>query len=241
MTRANGGDRQGHEPARRIGGVKTAVIVFPGSNCDRDSAVAIEAVTGRAPAMVWHADTSLPPVDLIVIPGGFAYGDYLRSGAMAAHSPVMREVAAKARSGVPVLGICNGFQVLTEAGLLPGVLMRNARLRFICRDVVLRVERDDTIFTRRYRAGVTVTMPVAHNDGNYVADHETVARLEGEGLIAFRYLENPNGSAAAIAGILDPARRILGMMPHPERAAEAVLGGTDGRALFEALAESLAA
>ena len=221
--------------------MKTAVIVFPGSNCDRDSAVAVEAVTGRAPAMVWHGEAALPPVDLIVIPGGFAYGDYLRSGAMAAHSPVMREVAAKARAGVAVLGICNGFQVLTEAGLLPGALMRNAGLRFICRDVDLSVERADTIFTRRYRAGATVTMPVAHNDGNYVADGETVARLEGEGLVAFRYRQNPNGSTAAIAGILDPARRILGLMPHPERAADSVLGGTDGRALFEGLAESLAA
>ena len=221
--------------------MKTAVIVFPGSNCDRDSAVVVEAVTGRTPSMVWHGDTALLPVDLIVVPGGFAYGDYLRSGAMAAHSPVMREVAARARAGVAVLGICNGFQVLTEAGLLPGALMRNAGLRFICRDVALSVERDDTIFTRRYRAGTTVTMPVAHNDGNYAADPETVARLEGEGLIAFRYRDNPNGSTAAIAGIFDPARRILGMMPHPERAAEVVLGGTDGRALFEGLAESLAA
>lgn len=219
--------------------MKSAVIVFPGSNCDRDSAVAIEAVTGQAPAMVWHADTALPPVDLIVIPGGFAYGDYLRAGAMAAHSPVMAEVAARARAGTAVLGICNGFQVLTEAGLLPGALMRNAGLRFVCRDVALRVERGDTIFTRRYAPGAAVAMPVAHNDGNYVADPETLARLEGEGLVAFRYRENPNGSLAAIAGILDPTCRILGMMPHPERAAEPVLGGTDGRALFEALAESL--
>ena len=220
--------------------MKTAVIVFPGSNCDRDSAVAIEAVTGRAPAMVWHADAELPPVDLIVIPGGFAYGDYLRSGAMAAHSPAMAEIRARARAGVAVLGICNGFQVLTEAGLLPGALMRNAGLRFICRDVALRVERADTVFTRRYAPAASLTMPVAHNDGNYVADRETVARLEGEGLVAFRYRDNPNGSVAAIAGIFDPTLRILGMMPHPERAAEAAHGGTDGRALFEALAGSLA-
>ena len=220
--------------------MKTAVIVFPGSNCDRDSAVAIEAVTGRTPAMVWHADAELPPVDLIVIPGGFAYGDYLRSGAMAAHSPAMAEIRARARAGVAVLGICNGFQVLTEAGLLPGALMRNAGLRFICRDVALRVERADTVFTRRYAPGAPLTMPVAHNDGNYVADRETVARLEGEGLVAFRYRDNPNGSVAAIAGIFDPTLRILGMMPHPERAAEAAHGGTDGRALFEALAGSLA-
>ena len=240
MTRATGGDRRDHETARHIGAVKAAVIVFPGSNCDRDSAVAIEAVAGRAPAMVWHADAALPPVDLIVIPGGFAYGDYLRSGAMAAHSPVMREVAAKAREGVAVLGICNGFQVLTEAGLLPGALMRNAGLRFVCRDVALRVERPDTVFTSRYAAGAELAMPVAHNDGNYVADPETLARLEGEGLVVFRYLDNPNGSAGAIAGILDSRCRILGMMPHPERAAEAALGGTDGRALFESLAESLA-
>ena len=220
--------------------MKAAVIVFPGSNCDRDTAVAIEAAAGRAPAMVWHADAELPAVDLIAIPGGFAYGDYLRSGAMAAHSPVMRAVAARARAGTAVLGICNGFQVLTEAGLLPGVLMRNAGLRFICRDVALRVERADTVFTRRYAPGAALTLPVAHNDGNYVADRATIDRLEGEGLVAFRYRDNPNGSAASIAGIFDPTRRILGMMPHPERAAEAVLGGTDGRALFESLAESLA-
>ncbi|MDE0056945.1 MAG: phosphoribosylformylglycinamidine synthase subunit PurQ [Defluviicoccus sp.] len=220
--------------------MKAAVIVFPGSNCDRDTAVAIEAVAGRAPAMVWHAETELPAVDLIAIPGGFAYGDYLRSGAMAAHSPVMRAVAARARAGTPVLGICNGFQVLTEAGLLPGALMRNAGLRFICRDVALRVERSDTVFTRRYAPGAALTMPVAHNDGNYVADSATIDRLEGEGLVAFRYRDNPNGSAAAIAGIFDPARRILGMMPHPERAADAALGGIDGRALFESLADSLA-
>ena len=220
--------------------MKAAVIVFPGSNCDRDSAVAIEAVAGRPPAMVWHADPELPPVDLIVIPGGFAYGDYLRSGAMAAHSPAMAEIRARARAGVAVLGICNGFQVLTEAGLLPGALMRNAGLRFVCRDVALRVERSDTVFTRRYPPAAALTMPVAHNDGNYVADRETLARLEGEGLIAFRYRDNPNGSASAIAGIFDPGLRVLGMMPHPERAAEPAHGGTDGRALFEALAESLA-
>ncbi len=221
--------------------MKTAVIVFPGSNCDRDSAVAIGAATGRSPAMVWHADTALPPVDAIVIPGGFAYGDYLRAGAMAAHSPVMREVAARARAGVAVLGICNGFQVLTEAGLLPGALIRNAGLRFVCRDVALRVERSDTIFTGRYASGATVSMPVAHNDGNYVADSETLARLEGEGMIAFRYRDNPNGSTAGIAGVFDPTLRILGMMPHPERAAESLLGGTDGRVLFESLAQGLAA
>ena len=220
--------------------MRAAVIVFPGSNCDRDSAVAIEAAAGRPPAMVWHADAELPPVDLIVIPGGFAYGDYLRSGAMAAHSPVMAEIGARARAGVAVLGICNGFQVLTEAGLLPGALMRNAGLRFVCRDVALGVERSDTVFTRRYAPAASLTLPVAHNDGNYVADRETLARLEGEGLVAFRYRDNPNGSASDIAGIFDPGLRVLGMMPHPERAAEPAHGGTDGRALFESLAGSLA-
>ena len=221
--------------------MKSAVIVFPGSNCDRDAAVALRAVTGWAPAMVWHAENALPDVDLIVVPGGFAYGDYLRAGAMAAHSPVMRAVADKAKAGVAVLGICNGFQVLTEAGLLPGALMRNAGLRFVCREIGLRVERDDTIFTRAYRQGTLIRLPIAHNEGNYAADAETLARLEGEGLIAFRYEtgDNPNGSLAEIAGIFDPARRVLGMMPHPERAWDAALGGTDGAALFDGLARAL--
>ena len=221
--------------------MKSAVIVFPGSNCDRDAAVALRAVSGREPAMVWHGEAALPDLDLIVVPGGFAYGDYLRAGAMAAHSPVMHAVADKAKAGVAVLGICNGFQVLTEAGLLPGALMRNAGLRFVCREVDLSVARDDTIFTEGYQEGALIRLPIAHNEGNYVADAETLARLEGEGLIAFRYGpdSNPNGSLADIAGIFDPTRRVLGMMPHPERACDAVLGGTDGRALFDGLARAL--
>ena len=172
--------------------MKAAVIVFPGSNCDRDAAVALEAATGRAPAMVWHGDAELPQSDLIVLPGGFSYGDYLRSGAMAAHSPVMREVIKRAKAGTPVLGICNGFQVLTEARLLPGVLMRNATLKFICKDVHLRVERTDTRFTGRYEKGEVVRFPIAHKDGSYFADDETLARLEGEGRVAFRYCD-PQG------------------------------------------------
>ncbi len=222
--------------------MRSAVIVFPGSNCDRDAAVALRMAAGRAPRMVWHGETALPDVDLIVVPGGFAYGDYLRAGAMAAHSPVMRAVAEKARAGVAVLGICNGFQVLTEAGLLPGALMRNAGLRFVCRDVGLRVERNDTIFTALYAARAPIRLPIAHNEGNYVADDETLARLEGEGLIVFRYGpggDNPNGSMADIAGILDPSGRVLGMMPHPERAVDLALGGTDGAPLFEGLARAL--
>jgi phosphoribosylformylglycinamidine synthase len=224
--------------------MRAAVVVFPGSNCDRDVALALEQVTGRAPVMVWHRDAELPALDLIVVPGGFSYGDYLRCGAIAAHSPVMRAVREHAAAGVPVLGICNGFQVLTEAGLLPGVLLRNAGLRFICRDVFLRVENDNSPFTRGYRAGQVVRMPIAHNEGNYFADPETIARLEGDGRVAFRYCAedgtvsgdaNPNGSLAGIAGITDERGRILGLMPHPERLADPQLGGTDGRAMFEGL------
>ena len=220
--------------------MKSAVIVFPGSNCDRDAATALRMATGRAPAMVWHGETALPESDLIVVPGGFAHGDYLRAGAMAAHSPVMRAVAEKARAGVAVLGICNGFQVLTEAGLLPGALMRNAGLRFVCREVRLRVERNDSIFAAGYAPGAPIRLPVAHNEGNYAADDETLARLEGEGRIVFRYGpdDNPNGSTADIAGILDPSGRVLGMMPHPERAVDPALGGTDGAPLFEGLARA---
>lgn len=228
--------------------MRTSVVVFPGSNCDRDAAVALLAATGRAPAMVWHGDNDLPKSDLIVLPGGFSYGDYLRSGAMAAHSPVVREVVAAAKKGVPVLGICNGFQILTESGLLPGVLMRNASLKFICRDVYVRPERVDTLYTSQYEAGRPVVVPIAHKDGNYFADDETLDLLEGEGRIAFRYCDssgmltdtaNPNGSQRNIAGVYDKTRRILGMMPHPERAADPLLGGTDGRHLFASLVRSL--
>ena len=220
----------------------SAVIVFPGSNCDRDLAVAIEQVTGRAPAMVWHRDIELPEgTDFIGLPGGFSYGDYLRSGAMAARSPIMRAVADAAGRGVPVIGICNGFQVLTEAGLLPGALMRNARLSFVCRPVELKVENTQSLFTSQYSAGEVIRVPVAHHDGNYQADSDTLDRLEGEGRVAFRYVESCNGSARDIAGILNDSGNVLGMMPHPERAIEPAHGGTDGRRLFEGLLESVAA
>ena len=220
--------------------MKAAVIVFPGSNCDRDLADAITKVTGTAPQMVWHAEPTLPEgLDFIGIPGGFSYGDYLRSGAMAARSPVMQAVVAAAGEGRTVLGICNGFQVLTETGLLPGALMRNAGLNFVCRNVKLEVANSQSIFTSRYAAGETVTIPVAHHDGNYFADDETLARLEGEGRIAFRYAEPVNGSAHAIAGILNDAGNVLGMMPHPERLIEDAQGGTDGRRLFEAVQAAL--
>jgi phosphoribosylformylglycinamidine synthase I len=220
--------------------MKTAVIVFPGSNCDRDLAVALELVTGRKPEMVWHRETKLPDgTDFIGVPGGFSYGDYLRSGAMAARSPVMAAVSDAAARGVPVIGICNGFQVLTEAGLLPGALMRNAGLSFICRQVPLRVENSQSLFTSQYNAGETVTFPVAHHDGNFQADPATLERLEGEGRVAFRYAEACNGSAHDIAGILNDAGNVLGLMPHPERVVEPAHGGTDGRRLFEGLLETV--
>jgi phosphoribosylformylglycinamidine synthase len=200
--------------------------------------------------MVWHGDAAVPASDLIVVPGGFSYGDYLRCGAMAAHSPVMRDVVAKAKAGTPVIGICNGFQILTEAGLLPGVLMRNASLKFICRDVTLKVEQTDTLFTRAYRKGEVITIPIAHAEGNYFADPATLDRLEGEGRVVFRYVDangnataagNPNGAQRNIAGICDEKRRVLGMMPHPERLFEPMLGGSDGRRLFESLIDKVAA
>jgi phosphoribosylformylglycinamidine synthase len=220
--------------------VKSAVIVFPGSNCDRDLAVAIEAITGTAPVMVWHRDAVLPDgLDLIALPGGFSYGDYLRSGAMSARSPVMQAVIAAAGEGRAVLGVCNGFQVLTEAGLLPGALMRNAGLDFVCRDVSLTVENTQTMFTARYAAGSAIRIPVAHHDGNYVADTATLDRLEGDGRVVFRYTEPVNGSARDIAGIVNAAGNVLGLMPHPERLIEAEQGGTDGRAMFEALHAAL--
>jgi len=216
--------------------VNSAVIVFPGSNCDRDIAVALEQVTGRKPAMVWHKDAELPDrTDFIALPGGFSYGDYLRSGAMAARSPIMRSVTEAAGRGVSILGICNGFQVLTEAGLLPGALMRNAGLSFVCRDVPLTVENSQSAFTSRYEAGEAVSFPVAHHDGNYQADPDTLDRLEGEGRILFRYAGEVNGSARRIAGIVSEAGNVLGMMPHPERMIEPAHGGEDGRRLFEGL------
>jgi phosphoribosylformylglycinamidine synthase len=220
--------------------VKSAVIVFPGSNCDRDIAVALRDVSGQAPIMVWHRETALPEgLDLIAVPGGFSYGDYLRSGAMAANSPVMRAVKDAADRGVSVLGICNGFQILTEAGLLPGALMRNAGIKFVCKDAALKVENSQTGFTSRYQAGEAITIPVAHHDGNYQADPETLDRLEGEGRIAFRYAAQTNGSARDIAGIVNEAGNVLGMMPHPERAVEPAHGITDGRRLFEGIIEAI--
>ena len=230
--------------------MQAAVIVFPGSNCDRDVAVVLERVTGRQPAMVWHGDATVPKSDLIVLPGGFSYGDYLRCGAMAAHSAVMRDVVAKAKAGTPVLGICNGFQVLCEAGLLPGVLMRNRGLKFICRDVHLAIARNDTMFTRAYGNSRVVRMPIAHAEGNYFADAETMKRLDGNGQVAFRYATpagevtaaaNPNGALGNIAGIYNEKLRVLGLMPHPERLADPLLGGTDGMPMFESLAGSLMA
>jgi phosphoribosylformylglycinamidine synthase len=220
--------------------MKTAVIVFPGSNCDRDLAVALEQVTGRAPAMVWHRENDLPDgIDFVGLPGGFSYGDYLRSGAMAARSPIMRAVAEAADRGVPVLGVCNGFQVLTEAGLLPGALMRNAALNFVSRPVSLRVENAQSLFTSGYESGEVIQFPVAHHDGNYQADQTTLDRLEDEGRIAFRYAEEVNGSSRAIAGILNDSGNVLGLMPHPERAIEAAHGNSDGRRLFEGLLEAV--
>jgi phosphoribosylformylglycinamidine synthase subunit PurQ / glutaminase len=219
--------------------MKSAVVVFPASNCDRDAATALEDMTGKKPAMVWHQESELPDVDLVVLPGGFSYGDYLRCGAMAAQSQVMKAIKAHAEKGGAVLGICNGFQILTEAGLLPGVLMRNAGLKFVCRLVALSVEETQSAFTRKYEKGQSIIFPVAHGEGNYYADEETLDRLEGEGRVMFRYKDNPNGSARGIAGILNQKRNVLGLMPHPERMVDPVTGGTDGRALFQSLIEAL--
>ena len=219
---------------------RAAVITFPGSNCDRDMADALEKVSGAAPLRVWHGDADLPErLDFIALPGGFSYGDYLRSGAMAARSPIMRAVVAAAGRGVPVLGVCNGFQVLTEAGLLPGALMRNAGIRFVCREVALVVENNWSLFTAGYDKGQRLALPVAHHDGNYFADEATLDRLEGEGRVAFRYAEEVNGSARSIAGVLNEAGNVLGMMPHPERAIEAAHGGSDGRELFASAVRGL--
>ncbi len=220
--------------------MKTAVIVFPGSNCDRDLAVALHEATGECPHLVWHGETALPDgIDLIAVPGGFSYGDYLRSGAMAARSPVMRAVADAAARGLHVLGVCNGFQILTEAGLLPGALMRNAGIRFVCRDVPLTVEGADTPFTRGFDAGEAITLPVAHHDGNYFADDETLNRLEGDGRVALRYADDVNGSARGIAGIVNTHGNVIGLMPHPERATGPAHGGADGRRFFEGLTRAL--
>lgn len=221
--------------------MKTAVVTFPGSNCDRDMAVALEQASGKPAVRVWHGDSELPSgLDFIALPGGFSYGDYLRSGAMAARSPIMQAVIREAERGVPVLGVCNGFQVLTEAGLLPGALMRNAGQNFVCRTVELTIENAQTLFTGGYDAGQTIAIPIAHHDGNYFADADTLDRIEGDGRVAFRYVDNPNGSQRDIAGILNAAGNVLGMMPHPERAIEPAHGGTDGMALFRSALERLA-
>lgn len=220
--------------------MKAAVVQFPGSNCDRDMAVALRDITGADVAMAWHKDSdfAIAP-DVIAVPGGFSYGDYLRSGAMAARSPIMQAVMAHAARGVPILGVCNGFQILTEAGLLPGALMRNSGIHFICSNAELTVESIQTPFLRQYKVGETVTFPVAHHDGNFFADNETLDRLEGEGQVALRYAHPINGSARNIAGVTNAAGNVLGMMPHPERAIDPVHGGTDGRRLFAALVSSL--
>lgn len=217
------------------------VIVFPGSNCDRDVAVCLEAALGEAPIMAWHGDHQLPDCDAIILPGGFSYGDYLRGGSIAAQSPIMREVVSAAQKGIPVLGICNGFQILTECGLLPGVLMRNSGLKFICRDVDLTVGNTQTPFMSGYKRDQNITLPIAHNEGNYFASDETLDALEDNDLIVLRYAgDNPNGASRAIAGIRNQAGNVVGMMPHPERLAEAALGGEDGRAIFDGLASFLA-
>jgi phosphoribosylformylglycinamidine synthase subunit PurQ / glutaminase len=227
--------------------LKSAVLVFPGINRERDMARALKLVSGREAAMVWHADSELPAgTDVVVIPGGFSYGDYLRCGAIAARAPIMTAVRMFAQKGGLVLAVCNGFQIACEAGLLPGVLMRNAQLRFICHDVYLRVERSDTPFTRGYNAGQVIRVPVAHGEGNYIADGETVARLEGEGRVLFRYSSpdgivdpnwNHNGAMNAIAGIINERGNVLGLMPHPENHVEAIMGCTDGRGLFAGLVD----
>jgi phosphoribosylformylglycinamidine synthase I len=227
--------------------MKAAVIVFPGSNCDRDMKVALARSMGSDPLMVWHGDATFPEVDLIVLPGGFSYGDYLRCGAMSANSPVMREVVARANKGVHILGVCNGFQILTEAGLLPGVLMRNANLKFICKDVHLTVEAINTPFTQKYERGQVIRIPVAHHDGNYYHDEDGLKRLKDNRQIAFRYAlangsvtsaANINGSLENIAGVFNEKRTVLGMMPHPERLVDPALGGTDGVGMFDSLVES---
>ena len=230
--------------------MKSAVIVFPGTNREHDVADVLAKVSGRPTTMVWHGDSTVPPSDLIVLPGGFSFGDYLRTGAMAAHSPIMRDVVAKAKAGTPVLGICNGFQILCESGLLPGVLMRNASLKFICKDVWLTCQNNATVFTSRYAKGEVARMICAHGDGNYFADTATLDRLEGDGRVVFRYCDrhgavtaqaNANGAQRNIAGIADATGRIVGLMPHPENAAEAALGSIDGRRMFESALHAIAA
>ena len=217
--------------------MKSAVVVFPGINRERDMMLALETVTGSKPVSVWHTETELPKVDLVVVPGGFSYGDYLRCGAIAARSPIMQDIRAKALKGLKVLGVCNGFQIITEAGLLPGVLVRNKDLRFVCRQVKLKVENNQTFFTNRVARGTVVSCPVAHGEGNYICDAETLKRLEAENRVVFRYAEgtNPNGALNDIAGIMNESGSVIGMMPHPENMIEPLHGKTDCRPLFESL------
>lgn len=220
--------------------MKTAVIVFPASNCDRDAAMALEKITGRKPEMIWHRDTSLPSdIEFVVIPGGFSYGDYLRSGAMAARSPIVKDIVEQAGKGLPIAGFCNGFQILTETGLLPGALMRNQGLKFVCRPEKLKIVNGNSRFTSGYNGATDVTFPVAHHDGNYFADDKTLNRLEKDGRVIFKYADNPNGSARDIAGICNEAGNVFGMMPHPERAIDPLHGGTDGIDLFKSIIESI--
>jgi len=228
--------------------MKAAVVSFPGSNRERDIMMALERASGAKPSLLWHGDTEIPDTDLIVVPGGFSYGDYLRCGAMAAHSPVMKALKEKAAKGTPVLGVCNGFQILVEAGLLPGALMRNASLKFVCRQVHLRVEDSQSLFTNAYEKGQVIRVPVAHAEGNYTADDATLKHLEDRGLVAFRYVApdgtmaeeaNPNGSVHAIAGIFNESKTVLGLMPHPEDATDPHAGGTDGLGLFKSLVNAL--
>ena len=228
--------------------MKAAIVVFPGSNRERDAEAALTQAMGRKPVMVWHRDTELPDVDLVLVPGGFSYGDYLRCGAIAAHSPILREVKARADKGMAVIGVCNGFQIITEAGLLPGILLRNASLKFVCRNVRLKVETSQSLFTSQYEQGQVLSIPVAHHDGNYFADDRTLDELEANGQVAFRYCSpdgelgdehNPNGSARNIAGIFNRTKNVLGLMPHPENAIEPLQGSTDGKALFQSMVEAL--
>jgi phosphoribosylformylglycinamidine synthase I len=228
--------------------MKAAIVVFPGSNRERDAEAALTQAMGRKPIMVWHRDTELPDVDLVLVPGGFSYGDYLRCGAIAAHSPILREVKARADKGMAVIGVCNGFQIITEAGLLPGILLRNASLKFVCRNIRLKVETSQSLFTSQYEQGQVLSIPVAHHDGNYFADDRTLDELESNGQVAFRYCSpdgefgdehNPNGSARNIAGIFNRTKNVLGLMPHPENAIEPLQGSTDGKALFKSMVEAL--
>ena len=228
--------------------MKAAIVVFPGSNRERDAEAALTHTMGRKPIMVWHRDTELPDVDLVLVPGGFSYGDYLRCGAIAAHSPILREVKARAEKGMAVIGVCNGFQIITEAGLLPGILLRNASLKFVCKNVRLKVETSQSLFTSRYEQGQVLSIPVAHHDGNYFADERTLDELEDHGQVAFRYCSpdgefgdehNPNGSARNIAGIFNRTKNVLGLMPHPENAIEPLQGSTDGVPLFKSMVEAL--